>query len=277
MDSAVHSRADAVRAADVRVLGLVPHTRMLHDSGGLRRRVRFVPLPKRTLRLREAANEAYAWLETSLALLSTSGEIRTIAVTSPLAREGKTINSANLALSMARRGRRVLLIDADLRRGRIHQIFGMSKGPGLAEVLAGAVSTEQVIKRIKAGRGTTLDVMPGGELVGHPAELLRSPRMGDLLASLQASYDMIVCDTPPVNLVSDSLLLARMVDGVILVARAGVTDAQSLTEASRHLRDADAPLLGVLLNDIDPHRDRSYDHAYRYLDQAQSYAAVGES
>ena len=87
----------------------------------------------------------------------------------------------------------------------------------------------------------------------------------------------MILDSPPVNLVSDALLIGKLVDGVIVVARAGVTDAAALTEAVRHLRSANTPLLGVLLNDINLHRDSSYDESYRYLHQAGVYATADES
>jgi Mrp family chromosome partitioning ATPase len=109
----------------------------------------------------------------------------------------------------------------------------------------------------------------------HPSTALRADALRDLLTRLEPHYDLILIDSPPVNLVSDPLVVANMVDGVVLVARAGQTEADALTEASNHLREAGAPVLGVLLNDIDLKRDSSYDEAYRYLDEAGEYATHG--
>lgn len=295
LDGSVHSRADAVRAAGVPLLGLIPRIRMLRPRSrsalprgllgdaprgfGARASRRRAEHSHRALLLggkdrSGAALEAYAWLETSLALTRPANAPRTVAFTSPLSREGKTINAANLALSVARRGKRVLLIDADLRRGMIHHLFGISQERGLADVLGARIPLAQAIRCLPLGEGAELHVLPRGEAEGHPASAFRSDALHELLSRLSASYDLIVIDSPPVNLVSDPLVLGGMVDGMVLVARAGVTEATALAEAAQHLREAGAPLLGVLLNDIDIKRDSSYDEGYRYLDQAGEYASA---
>jgi tyrosine-protein kinase Etk/Wzc len=292
MDSSVHSRADVIRAAGVPLLGLIPRIRMLRSrrapprvlapgsSNGFGSRARRREQSNRAILLggkdpSGAAMEAYAWLETSLALVRPNDVPRTVAFTSPLSREGKTINAANLALSSARRGKRVMLIDADLRRGMIHHLFGISQDRGLAEVLAGRVSLEQAVRCLPLGEGTEVHILPCGMTDVHPATALRPDALRDLLTRLEPHYDLILIDSPPVNLVSDPLVVANMVDGVVLVARAGQTESDALAEAANHLREAGAPVLGVLLNDIDLKRDSSYDEAYRYLDEAGEYATHG--
>ncbi len=293
MDGSVHSRADVIRAANLPLLGLIPRIRMRRPKvkgddplgaltatpKGLGARVRGSELSNRALLLggkdrSGAALEAYAWLETSLSLTRPNDVPRMVAFTSPLSREGKTINAANLALSVARRGRKVLLIDADLRRGMIHHLLGISQDRGLADVLTRRVTVAQSIRVLPLGQGSEIHVMPCGQSEAHPVGALRSEGMRLLLQQLAPSYDLILIDSPPVNLVSDPLVIATMVDGVILVARAGVTEADALAEASQHLREAGAPVLGVLLNDIDLKRDSSYDEAYRYLDAAGDYSRV---
>jgi capsular exopolysaccharide synthesis family protein len=293
LDGSVHSRADVIRASGVPLLGLIPRIRMLRKNrrpmpelltgspqgfGSRARRRRTEQSHKALLMGGQdksgAAMEAYAWLETSLALTRPNDAPRTVAFTSPLAREGKTINASNLALSVARKGKRVLLIDGDLRRGMIHQLFGIAQDRGLAEVLAGRVKLEQAIRVLPLGQGSEIHVMPSGQTEGPPSSAMRPDALRDLLARLRDSYDLILIDSPPVNLVSDPLVVASMVDGVILVARAGVTDADALAQASQHLREAGAPVLGVLLNDIDTKRDSSYDDSYRYLDEAGAYGTV---
>jgi capsular exopolysaccharide synthesis family protein len=295
MDTAVHSRAEAINATGAPVLGMIPHIEMLRRKHGHEGPPLLISNSVPTLGSRlggrkaeqartmliggadasAAALEAYAWLETSLALAGQNGELRTVAFTSPLSREGKTVTAANLALSAAWRGRKVLLIDADLRRGMTHQLFGISRERGLAEVLAGTTQLTQAIRIIPLGNGATVHVLPCGDRTGHPAGLFRSGGMSGLLEAFRARYDLVIVDTPPVNLVSDSLILSQLVDGVVLVARAGQTDSTSLAQASRHLQGAGAPLLGVLLNDINMARDGSYDDAFRYLDEAGAYAAAG--
>jgi tyrosine-protein kinase Etk/Wzc len=295
LDGSVHSRADVIRASGMPLLGLIPRIHMLRKS-------RMKPMPEllvngmpegfgsRARRRRSeqshkalllggtdksgSALEAYAWLETSLSLTRPNDVPRTVAFTSPLSREGKTINASNLALSVARKGKRVLLIDGDLRRGMIHHLFGVAQDRGLADVLSGRLKVEQAIRVLPLGQGSEIHVMPAGETEGHPANAMRPEALRELLARLRDHYDLIVIDSPPVNLVSDPLVVAAMVDGVILVARAGVTHAEALAQAAQHLREAGAPMLGVLLNDIDTKRDSSYDDAYRYLDEAGAYGTV---
>lgn len=290
MDGSVHSRADVIRAANLPLLGLIPRIRMLRGKTrrdapvgllagapqGIGARAKRSDPHSRAVLLgghdrSGAALEAYAWLETSLALTRPNDSPRMVAFTSPLSREGKTINAANLALSVARRGRKVLLIDADLRRGTIHHLFGIGQDRGLADVLGRTATLDQSIRVLPLGEGTEVHVMPSGMGHAHPAAALRSEDMKQLLQHLATRYDLILVDSPPVNLVSDPLVISRLVDGVILVARAGVTESDALAEAAQHLREAGAPVLGVLLNDIDIKRDSSYDEAYRYLDEAGEY------
>lgn len=294
LDGSVHSRADVIRASGVPLLGLIPRIRMLRKnrkpspellvSGmpqgfGSRARRRRTELSHKALLMggadkSGAALEAYAWLETSLALTRPNDAPRTVSFTSPLSREGKTINASNLALSVARKGKRVLLIDGDLRRGMIHHLFGVAQDRGLADVLSGRIKVQQAIRVLPLGQGNEIHVMPSGETHGHPSNAMRPEALRQLLAQLRDQYDLILIDSAPVNLVSDPLVVASMVDGVILVARAGVTDSDALAQASQHLREAGAPVLGVLLNDIDTKRDSSYDDAYRYLDEAGAYGTV---
>lgn len=273
MDPSIHSRADVTHAAGAQVLGVVPHIRPVNGRGA--NPSALLPADAASA---GAALEAYASLETNLSLLGPVGGLKSIALTSAVAREGKTMNAANLALSTARRGSKVLLIDADLRRGLVHRAFGLPPSPGLTDLLGGSTTLETAIRPVVAGPDAELHVLSAGSRIArHPAGLLRSDALRDLLQRLETEYDLIIVDTPPINLVSDAVLVSTMVDGVVLVARAGATDAASLTEAARHLRSVNAPLLGVLLNDIDMSRDGSYDHAYRYLDQAGAYATVGDA
>jgi tyrosine-protein kinase Etk/Wzc len=276
-DEAIRTRTDVFDIADVPVLGFVPHATELRGTDRPNLRRRLMPRSRgAATRSLYAANEAYAWLETSLVFSQAGTTLRTLALTSPLARDGKTVNAVNLATTLAQRGRRVLLMDADLRRGRIHQVLGLSKGPGLAEVLRGEVATIDAVATVPVDGGpATVEVLSCGDCREHPGELLRSDAMRELLDRLAPQYDLVIIDTTPVNLVSDALFVGRLVDGVVLVIRAGVTTAAALADAAQHLRDSGAPVLGVLLNDVDIGRDASYDEGYRYLNQAAAYASAG--
>ncbi|HEX3927060.1 MAG TPA: polysaccharide biosynthesis tyrosine autokinase [Gemmatimonadales bacterium] len=291
LDPAIHSRADVTRAVELPVLSAVPH---IHQSSEreerdgavllLRgaRRPALLPMQRsRSARGDDATAlgtilEAYTWLETSLAFATAADEMHTIAFTSALAREGKTVTAANFAISAARHGRRVLLIDADLRRGRVHQVFDVPPTPGFADVLAGEATIGNAVLSVPVGGEATMDLLPRGTHPHHPTSLLATVPIRRLLADLRQRYDLILFDSPPVNLVSDALLVGAAVDGVVMVARAGVTDAAALSEAARRLREARAPVLGVLLNDIHLQRDGSYDESYRYLRQAGMYATAND-
>jgi capsular exopolysaccharide synthesis family protein len=294
-DRAIHSRADVTRAVELPVLGVIPHIRYFSTWNGEKDSVLLSGAPPaarltpggRSQSVAEistdeltsvgAVLEAYTWLETSLTFTGLEQEPRTLAFTSAMAGEGKTITAANMAIATAGHGRRVLVIDADLRRGRLHKAFGIAVGPGLADVLAGKVPIHDAIVGVPVGGDVIVDVLPRGRQPAHPTAMLKVPTLPTLIRAMHTRYDLVILDSPPVNLVSDALLIGKLVDGVIVVARAGVTDAAALAEAVRHLRGANAPLLGVLLNDIDMQRDSSYDDSYRYLHQAGVYATADES
>jgi capsular exopolysaccharide synthesis family protein len=294
-DRAIHSRADVARAVELPVLGVIPHIRYFSTWNGEKDSVLLSGAPpvgrltsgQKVNRQDDVSTdeltsigavlEAYTWLETSLTFTELEREPRTLAFTSAVAGEGKTITASNMAIATARHGRRVLVVDADLRRGRLHKAFGISAGPGLADVLAGKVPIHDAIVGVPVGGGVIVDVLPRGQQPAHPTAMLKATMLPSLITAMHSRYDLVILDSPPVNLVSDALLIGKLVDGVIVVARAGVTDAAALTEAVRHLRSASTPLLGVLLNDINLHRDSSYDESYRYLHQAGVYATADES
>jgi capsular exopolysaccharide synthesis family protein len=185
-------------------------------------------------------------------------------ITSPLPGDGKTTSATNLALILSQRGQKVVLIDADLRRGVINRAFSTSRSPGLTEVLTGQEPLEKGIWTVKTGEGHKLYFIPTGELPAHPAGLLGSEAMKNLLATLVQRYDVVLLDSAPVNAVTDSAVLARHTDGVLVVARAGTTPLEALSFGIEQLRHVKAPILGAILNDIDLKRDTAYDRVYQY-------------
>jgi Mrp family chromosome partitioning ATPase len=143
-------------------------------------------------------------------------------------------------------------------------------------VLSGTTPLHDATVAIPLGGDVVLHVLPRGSQPVNPTGLLKSHGLRTLVATLASQYDLVIFDSPPVNLVSDALLIGKLVEGVVVVARAGITDINALAQAVRHLRDANAPLLGVLLNDINLNRDSSYDESYRYLHQAGAYVSASE-
>jgi len=224
-----------------------------------------------------AVAESYGILQTNLAFARSDRPIKTLVLTSPLSGDGKTTNAVNLALTVTQRGLRTLLIDADMRRGAVHAALSARREPGLYQVLSGTATLESAIQQVIVGESRPLHFLTSGRSEDSPAPLLESEVMRRLIESVQREYDLIIIDTPPVNIVTDAAVLGTFVDGVLVVARAGSTDRAALAYAVQQLRHVRAPILGVVLNDIDFRRDVSYDAAYRYYDDKQYRDFAGES
>jgi capsular exopolysaccharide synthesis family protein len=179
-------------------------------------------------------------------------------VTSPGPGEGKSITVANLAVAMAQSGLEVVAVDADLRRPRLRELFGVRRGGGLTgSLLEGAVDGR--LREVKAAKG--LSVLPAGKLPPNPAELLSSRRMHDLLDLLAGQADVVLVDSPPVLSVTDAAVLARSVDGVLLVMGAGETRREAARRAVESLGRVGGNLVGVVLNRV-PTRQGSYYYRY---------------
>ncbi len=216
-----------------------------------------------------AIAEAYGSLQTNLLYSQAGRPVRVVVFTSAEPGEGKTTSVVNLALSLTHRGSHVLLIDADLRRGTVHTVFEQAREPGFADVLQGKVSFERACRSIQVDEGGVLHYLTSGTLPSNPSGLLASPSVKSLLASLRDRYEMIIIDSPPVNMMTDAALLGSSADGVIVVARAGMTHSDALGFALEQLGHVGARVLGAVLNDIDFRRDVTYDAAYRYYNYGQ--------
>ncbi|MCC6421763.1 MAG: polysaccharide biosynthesis tyrosine autokinase [Gemmataceae bacterium] len=191
------------------------------------------------------AAEAYRGLRTALCFRVRGGGPRVIQVTSPAAGDGKTTLAANLAISLAQSGKRVVLVDADLRAPRLHRAFGVDAGPGLAAVIDGAADLGDAL-RTTAVPG--LRLLPGGTPPSNPAELLTSTAFEDLLAELKDDNDFVLLDSPAVLGVTDARAVAGVADGVLLVLRGPRGDRVQAARAGEALESVGAHLLGVALN-----------------------------
>jgi tyrosine-protein kinase Etk/Wzc len=287
-DHSVHTRYDVQALTGVPVLGLIPRFpqarrrvksasehakknlvvgvngdagRDLATGGDARDPRKMLVAGRRRL---SGIAEAFGHLQTNLAFVGADGGPRVIMITSPLPGDGKTTSATNLALILSQRGQRVVLIDADLRRGVINRAFSTSRSPGLTEALTGKEPLEKAIWTVKTGEGHKLYFIPTGELPTHPAGLLGSEAMKNLLDTLLHRYDVVLLDSAPVNSVTDSAVLARHTDGVLVVARSGTTPLEALSFGIEQLRHVKAPILGAILNDIDLKRDSAYDRVYQY-------------
>ncbi len=216
--------------------------------------------------------ESYKTIRTAILLSSASKPPQNIHITSTGPSEGKTVTSVNLATTIARSGYSVLLVDSDLRRPRIHSIFRLNNLSGLSTYLAGATSDiETVFKRPL----TNLSVIPSGPVPPNPSELLSSQRMYELMGVLNEKFDVIVWDSPPLMTVTDSLILSKILDGTILVIKAGKTTYEMVGRGLKVLQgrresDSESRLLGVLLNGFDMKKgDQYYYQYYNYYPTAE--------
>jgi protein-tyrosine kinase len=189
--------------------------------------------------------ERYRAVRARLAVQEDDGPLRSILVTSPGSRDGKSVTAANLALTMAQEYQRnVLLIDGDLRGSSVHTLFGLDPTPGLAEVLAGEVTLDEALVYLPDYR---LTILPAGRTPQFPTELLGSTAMRRAIDTVRARFDRILIDLPAVSPLADVGTLAPLADGIVMVVRAGVTQRPALDEALSAFEEN--KILGIVLND----------------------------
>jgi capsular exopolysaccharide synthesis family protein len=208
--------------------------------------------------------ESFRVLRTSILLSSAPQPPQVVLVTSAHPNEGKTFASVNLALALAQRGSRVLLVDADLRKPNVLKALGVSDGagPGLSSFLTRGHDIEQALQAFTAA--PNLWLLPPGPIPPNPAELLSSPAMEVLVGNLRQRFEHIIFDSPPLLLVTDGILLSALADGVVLVVESGATSRGALNRARRILDRAGANTLGAVLNKLDDRADGYYSSRYRY-------------
>jgi protein-tyrosine kinase len=191
------------------------------------------------------AAEQYRSLRTRISRAENGRAVRTIIVTSPAKGDGKSLTAANLALTMAQEYQhRVLLMDADLRRPTLHQLFGLAEAPGLTDVLMGGATLEDALVPLADYH---LTILPSGVPATHPAELLGSAAMRRTLDALRTRFDRVILDMPPVSPLADVHIVAAMADGLLMIVRAGVTQKPAIERALAGL-DA-SKVLGLVLNE----------------------------
>lgn len=220
--------------------------------------------------------EAYGTLQTNLLYAGADTRLRTVVFTSALPGEGKTTNAANLALTIAQRGVKVVLVDADVRRGVVHQLFGVKQEPGLSDVLAGTVRLAEALHVARIEEGGSLHFLTSGRPPRNPVAMLESTTMRQLITHLEDEFEAVILDSPPVNMLTDASILAANADGVVVVVRAGGTQKAALEYAMQQLHLTRARVLGVVLNDVDFRRDVGYDSTYQYY-QYEAYTTRSKS
>lgn len=269
MDETVHTREDLQRASrGMPVLGMIPRIRAAGTNGRAPAGAKVGGMGELAARLvavrdpRHPAAEAYRSLRTNLTFASPDKPLKTIVFTSALPQDGKSTTAANLTITLAQQGTKVLLVDADLRRGMLHSALGVEREPGLTTILTGQCGIADAIREINLGESGTLHFLPTGPYPPNPAEILGSQRMRALVVALTDRYDLIVMDSAPLAVVTDATVLGAEVDGVVLVARANSTERGALSFAVDQLRNVRASVLGCVLNDVDFRRDSRYPSRY---------------
>ncbi len=204
-------------------------------------------------------------VRTNLLFMSPDKPFRRMLVTSSGPQEGKSTTVINLGIAMAQSGQRVLIVDTDMRRPRIHKAFKVSNDLGVSSLVVGEGKIDDCVKTTDV---PGLFVLPCGPVPPNPAELLHTRAFADLLEQLSSRFDRVILDSPPVAAVADAVVLSTQVDGVVLVLRAGRTQRDLARRTVRALRDVKAPLFGAMLNDVDLARaqygDYYYGYSYRY-------------
>ena len=203
--------------------------------------------------------EAYRVARTNIDFLRRNTRLQVLLVTSAYADEGKTTAASNLAISFAAAGRKVLLIDADLRHPSLDPIHGLDRVQGLSCLLNDVMPLHRVVQQ---SRIDNLDVVTAGPEVPNPAELLSSPRLAELLDEARKSYDIILVDSSPLLAVTDPAIIGAVADGIILTVRAWMLDHRDAEQSVELLRNLGTPILGLLVNGINP-RECGYRGRYR--------------
>jgi capsular exopolysaccharide synthesis family protein len=220
------------------------------------------------------AAETFRMIRTNLTFMSPDDPLRSLVITSALPFEGKTTIASNLAISLAQFGRSVLLVDSDLRRPRLHRVFEVDNDIGLTTLIQGGAPFDAAVRRTKIDG---LSVLTSGPIPTNPSELLHSVTFGRVKEELLQRFDYVLFDSPPMGAVTDAAILARQVDGVLLVVRAGNSTLHAVSGARKQLDSVSAHLLGAVLNNADL-RIKGYGYgagAYAYR-SAGGYAPIHE-
>jgi capsular exopolysaccharide synthesis family protein len=268
LDTTVRTEQDLAAIVGVAVVGTIPNLQQQARSVGYR-----LPGPKGGEEAPPAsgreyqtpAAEAYRTLRTNLNYLTPPRPPHVIVITSALPGDGKTTTAVNLAVTLAHQGQRVILIDAETRRGTVHDMFGIPPAPGFFDLMYGQASPGECIRRVEMEGGGTLDVLPLGSAPSvNPADLLVAGRLQPLFERLRPQYDYVIIDTPPLNLFTDGALIGAHADALLLVARADKTDRDELRYAVQQLRNVNVTLAGTILNDVEFRRSSRYRMGYGY-------------
>ena len=259
LDQTVQTEEEVRRGLGASILGIIPRFR---SGGGPRRNGKASETRTIFFNGKEAdpgVAEAFRMLAANLLLLDVKGEATTVVVTSPAPGDGKTTVAANLALALGAQGARVVLVDADFRMPRVHETFGLSRAPGIANVFLDGASWRDVVRTIDGP--VRLDVVTSGPPLAAGTEVAASSRMAAVVRELRQSYDRVILDVPPMVGATDAVVLASAADGALLVIRLRQLDRRLLRRTRELLGNARVRIMGGILNGVNP---REVAYGYRY-------------
>jgi len=275
MDTSIRNIEDVTDYIGLEVIGTIPKMRFGKPKGGRRHRGTYVATvdedqidacivtqhdPKSPI------SEAYRTLRTNFQFATIQLKPKTVMVTSAVPGEGKTTTAVNMAVTMADRGIRVLIVDTDLRRPNVHRVLKMERGPGLTDIVREGLDPQRVIRATSV---ENLWVVSSGRVPPNPSELAGSERMGSVIKHLGQQFDLVICDAPSILVVTDPVLLATHVDTVVLVVSANNARRETIQRSCKLLQTANAHISGVVLNGLEVTR-RHYYYYYYYYDNAAS-------
>ena len=217
--------------------------------------------------------ESFRQLRTNIQFVEAAQGKKSLVLSSAVPGDGKTTTIANLALAFADTGKRVVVVDGDFRKPKLHKTMGIEGSVGLTNYLIGQAQLEDVIQTWGT---TSLSVLPAGKVPPNPSELLGSEAMATLLAHLEANFDVVLIDTAPLLPVTDAAILSRMTGGVVMVVSVGKTTKPQLRTAVAHLAAVDGKLLGFVMNRIPTKGAQAYQYRYAYKEGYTTTGAYGE-
>lgn len=211
-------------------------------------------------------SEIFRTLRTNLQFMTSNKGLKTVLVTSSMPGEGKSWVSANLVATFAQEGKKVLIVDSDMRKGRLHTIFGIEKNPGLSNYLSGISEVEQkdnLIQYMKQTEIENLYVMPAGDVPPNPSELLVSEKTTEMIEQLKTMFDLIIFDGTPCLLVTDALILARQIDATLIVTACKSTKMGDVEKIKKSIEKVGGKIAGIVINKI-PISPKKYQSSYYY-------------
>jgi len=208
-----------------------------------------------------SAAESARAIRTNLTFMGAQSALGTLVLTSPSPLEGKTTVAISLAIALAQGGKKVLLVDTDMRRPRLHRAFGRNAKHGVSSVLVGAATLDEALQTTEV---PNLSLLPCGPIPPNPSELLHTAAFSTLLGQLRERFDHVLFDSPPLGAVTDSAIIAPQVDGAILVMKSEKTTRDAAASAMKQLRNVGANLLGGVLNDVDLAKQEAYYGGHYY-------------